>query len=167
MGTETQDISWSIILRRWVYMVIAIVAALMLEVKPVFSFQEDKGIIYVRSYAMDQKTFIMTETEMATGASSVAGAMSVKWLYRCYQAMLVGCVLCFLCFFSWKGRVWIAFFTAVIAGSYYLLMIFYAVKISDNFFATLYPNYMAIMPAITCQMMLLVRRNVLNEVDEG
>ena len=167
MADDTLNFNWSIIFRRWTYMAVAIVAALMLQVKPVFSFQEDKGIIYVRSFTMDQQTFQVTQTEMATGISTVTDTMSVKGFYYCYKAMLWGSILCFLCFFSWKGRIWISFFTAVIAGSYYVLMIYYAVQISDNQFATLYPTWTAILPAIVCQMMLLVRRNVINEIDEG
>lgn len=167
MATDTPDISWSIILRRWAYMAIAIIAALLLEFRPVFSFQEDKGIKYVRSFTMDQKTFVVTQTELDTNASAVTDTMSVKGLFYCYRAMLCGCILCFLCFFSWKGRIWIAFLTALIAGSYYIIMVYYALRISDNFFATLYPNWPAVLPAITCQMMLMVRRNVINEVDEG
>ena len=148
-------------------MAIAIVATLLLQYKPVFSFQEDKGIIYVRSFSMDQKTFEVYQTEMDTGIKSVTATMSVKGLYYCYWAMLIGCIACFLCFFSWRARIHISFFTAVVSGAYYFLMIYYAVKISDLHFATLYPSWPAILPAITCQMMLLVRHNVINDVDQG
>ena len=167
METETQEINWSAVYRRWAYMALAVIATLMLEYRPVFSFQEDKGIIYVRSFTMDQKMFIVTQTEMATGADSITATMSVKGLYYCYKAMLYGCIACFLCFFSWRGRVTIAIITALLAGLYYILMIYYAIRISDTHFATFYPNWPAVLPAITCQMMLMVRRNVINEVDEG
>ena len=167
MTEEVEGINWSAAYRRWAYMIVAIVAALMVEWKPVFSFQEDKGIIYVRSFSMDQKTFVVTQTEIDTQISSVTETMSVKWLYYCYKAMLWGSILCALCFFSWQGRVLISITTALIAGSYYFIMIYYAVRISDDFFATLYPTYIAIMPAIVCQMMLLIRRNVINDVDPG
>ena len=167
MTEDEVEFNWNAAYRRWAYMILAIVAALMLEWKPVFSFQEDKGIIYVRSFSMDQKTFVVTQTEMDTNIATVTETMSVKWLYYCYKGMLWGCILCALCFFSWKGRVLISITTAIIAGSYYIFMIYYAMRISDDHFATLYPTIIAIMPAIVCQMMLLVRRNVINDVDPG
>ena len=46
--------------RRWAYMLIAIAASAVMFLHPVFSFQQDKGIIYVRSFSMDQKRFYVT-----------------------------------------------------------------------------------------------------------
>ena len=167
METETQPFNWNAAYRRWIYMVVAIAATLMLQYAPVFSFQEDTGQIFVRSFTMNQKTIQVYQTDKETHVKAVKETMSVKGLYYCYWAMLIGCIACLLCFFSWRGRVLISFVTALIAGSYYVLMAYYAVKISDQQFATLYPNWPAVLPAITCQMMLLVRRNVINDVDQG
>ena len=150
--------------RRWVYMVIAIVASAVLSLHPVFSFQEDKGIIYIRSFSMDQETFYVTQTELRTGAEQITATMSVKGLYFCRRLMLFGCILCLLCFFSKRWRLTLALITAFIAGAYYVLMIYYAMRMSDDHYATLYPNLMAVFPAIVLQMMILVRQNIIKSM---
>ena len=146
--------------RRWIYMIIAIIASAILPSQKMFSFQDDKGIIYVRSFSMDEKVFYVTQTELATGAEEVTETMSIAGLYYCAKAMLVLCVLCFFCFFSKRGRMVLAVLAAILAGAYYILMIYYAVRITDEHFTTLYPTIMAVLPAIVLQLMLLVRRNV-------
>jgi len=150
--------------RRWAYMLVAIVAAALLFTRPVFNFQDDKGIKYVRSFSMDQELFVVTQTELGTGAQEVTATMSVKGLYYCNKVMLWGAILCFLCFFSNKWRMGIAIATAVVCGAYYGLMIFYAVRIADMHYATLYPNMMAILPAIVLQMMVMIPRNILSSI---
>ena len=152
--------------RRWIYMAIAIVAAALLPMKPVFLFQEDKGIIYVRSFAMDQKEFVVTQTEMSTGAQQITATMSVKGLYYCYQAMLWGCILCLLCFFRRRWRIAICTVVTVVAGIYYALMIYYAIQMADLQYATLYPSWTAILPAIVLQMMIMTRQNVINSMTD-
>ena len=63
-------------LRRWVYMAIAIIAAALLGTRPVFNFQSDTGILYTRSFRMeDQKQFIVTQRELSTGAEEVVEVM--------------------------------------------------------------------------------------------
>jgi hypothetical protein len=146
--------------RRWAYMAVAILASALLFLKPVFSFGDDKGIIYVRSFQMDRTHFWVTQTELETGIEHVTAVMSVKWLDRCNKIMLWGSILCLLCFFNNQWRFWIALATSLAAGVYYLFMAYYAMKISDLHYATLYPTVMAILPAIVLQMMVLVQRNV-------
>ena len=148
---------------RWAYMIVAILASALLFVRPVFNFQDDKGIIYVRSFSMDQKTFYVTQTDMKTGKAEITATTSVKWLYLCNKAMLWGSILCFLCFFSNPLRVFITYFVAVASGGYYLLMVYFAMKLSDMHYTTLYPNYMAVLPAIVCLMMILTGRNVIRD----
>ena len=67
MDQEVEKSRRNAIYRRLLYMVVAILAAALLPLKPAFSFQEDKGIIYIRSFEMDQKTFYVTQTDMETG----------------------------------------------------------------------------------------------------
>ena len=43
------------------------------------------------------------------------------------------------------------------------MMAIYAMKITDDFYATLYPTIMAILPAVVLQMMILVQQNVRRE----
>lgn len=153
--------------RRWAYMIIAIIASAVLFTRPVLNFQDDKGIIYVRSFSMDQKTFYVTQTGLKDGIPEISATMSVAGLYYCNKVMLWGCILCLLCFFSNRWRIRIALATAIIAGAYYVLLAYYAIKMSDNHYATLYPNLMVIWPGIVCQMMVLTRQNVVHaELDE-
>ena len=147
-------------------MAIAIAAAAFLQTRPVLNFNEDKGIIYIRSFSMDQKTFYVTQTTLSDHVPEVTATMSVAGLYWCNEAMLWGAVLCLLCFFSNRWRILIATVTAVIAGLYYVLLVYYAIKMSDNHYATLYPNWMVIWPAIVCQMMVLTRQNVIKQIHD-
>lgn len=156
-------------LRRWIYMSIAIIAAALLGTRPVFNFQSDTGILYTRSFSMeDQKQFVVTQRELSTGAEEVAAIMSVKGLYYCSKAMLWGSMLCLLCFFSYRGRMTLIFVTVAAAGLFYILMIVYAIRMTDQHYATLYPNFAAIWPAIVLQAMLLTRSNMIREkIDEA
>ena len=70
MTTELKNSLFSM-LRRWAYMLLAIGASALLFVAPPFHFQEDKGIIYVRSFSMDQTTFVVTQTEISTNMQQV------------------------------------------------------------------------------------------------
>ena len=150
--------------RRWLYMIIAIAASALLMLRPVLSFQEDKGIKYVRSFSMDPKTFYVTQTELGTGAEQVTATMSVKGLYYCNWAMLCGCILCFLCFWNDTWRILLAIITAFIAGAYYVFMVYYALRMADNHYATLYPNLMALLPAVVLQMMVFLRQNIIKTI---
>ncbi len=156
-------------LRRWIYISIAIIAAALLGTRPVFNFQSDTGILYTRSFSMeDQKQFVVTQRELSTGAEEVAAIMSVKGLYYCSKAMLWGSILCLLCFFSYRGRMTLIFVTVAAAGLFYILMIVYAIRMTDQHYATLYPNFAAIWPAIVLQAMLLTRSNMIREkIDEA
>jgi len=165
METE-RKINTHALVRRIIYMVIAIAASALLFTRPVFRFQDDKGIIYVRSFAMDEKTFVVTQTELSTGIQQEVATVSVKGLYYCNKVMLWGCILCFLCFFSRNWRMRIAVATAVVAGVYYALMAHYAITISDTQYATLYPTLMAVLPAIVLQMMIMTRHNILSCIAE-
>lgn len=164
MIEEIDKTALHFMLRRWLYMCIAIVAALFLFTRPVLKFQEDKGIKYVRSFTMDEKTFVLTQRPLEGETAPIDTVMSVKGLYYCNQVMLWGCILCFLCFFSNRWRGIIAVLTAVSAGVYYIFLIYYAVRISDDFYATLYPTFMAFLPAVVLQMMVMTRHNVLRTV---
>ena len=151
---------------RWIYMVIAIAAALLSFTRPVFNFQEDKGIIYVRSFEMTQTEFIVKQTELDTGIVHVTAVMSLKWLYYCQKAILWGSILCLLCFFSKLWRIWICNLTILACAAYYIVLIYYAVQIADEHFATLYPNLMVIVPAVVLEMMVLTRHNVIIAVQD-
>ena len=61
----------------------------------------------------------------------------------------------------------LALITAFIAGIYYVLMVFYALRMSDNHYATLYPNVIALLPAVVLQMMVFLRHNIIRTlIDE-
>ena len=167
MDKEVEKSRRHAIYRRMVYMVVAIVAAALLPIKPVFNFQEDKGIIYVRSFEMDNISFRVIQTEMATGLKEVTEEMSVVGLYICYKAILWGAILCLLCFMSYRWRIIICTIVIVLTGVYYLLIIIYAMKISDIHYATLTPSIIAlILPAIVLQAMILTRHSTLKTMEE-
>ena len=166
MEKDDQKRTLNAMYRRWAYMVIAIAASAFLLTRPVLNFNEDKGIIYIRSFSMDQKTFYVTQTTLTDHVPEVTATMSVALLYYCNKAMLWGSILCLLCFFSNTWRIRIATVTAALAGVYYVLLVYYAIKMSDNHYATLYPNFMVIWPAIVCQFMVLTRQNVIKQIHE-
>ena len=154
--------------RRWLYMILAIVVSALMFKGPVFSFQQDKGILYIRSFAMDQQTFYVIQTDLKTNVEEVVETMSVKGLYYCNWALLTSCIACFLCFFSSRWRMSLCVLAVIFAGAYYIIMIYYAMQITENYFATLTPNLWAVLPAIVLQLMLIVRRNVLRKkLDEN
>ena len=153
--------------RRWIYMVIAIVASVAMLSQPACKFLDDKGIRYVRSFSMTQTQITLTLTDIKTNTDTVKDTMSVKGLYYCVIAMIVVSSLCFLCFFSDRWRIIIAIITACVAGLYYILLVYYIFRIADKQFATAYPTFVVILPAVVCQMMLLVRRSIFQEITDA
>ena len=148
-------------------MAVAIIASALLFTKPVFNFQQDKGILYMRSFSMTQKEFYVTQTDLSNGVPYITDTMSVRMLYYCNQGMLWGSILCLLSVFDIRWRMIFALVTALLAGAYYIIMMYYAVVISDEYYATLYPNLMTILPAIVCQMMIFLRHNIIHmTIDE-
>ena len=161
MNQEGEKRAFLAMCRRLAYMALAIIASMVLFTRPVFNFQDDKGIKYIRSFSIEDNCFYVTQTEMETGISQITATMPVKALYYCNKLMLWGTILCFLCFFSSRWRISIAIITAFIAGAYYVIMAYYALRIADEQYATITLNIMAVLPAVVCQMMLLTRRNIL------
>ena len=161
MSELIDKVEWDAMRRRIIYMLIAIAASWLMLLRPVFNFQDDKGIIYVRSFSMDQKTFYVTQTDLKTGVPEITATTSVRWMYYCNKAMLWGSILCLLCFFSDRIRLTIAYITTVLSGGYYVLVVYYSMKLSDLHYTTLYPNYMIILPGIVCAMMVLTSRNII------
>jgi uncharacterized membrane-anchored protein len=148
-------------------MVVAIVASVAMLSQPACKFLDDKGIRYVRSFSMTQTQITLTLTDIKTNTDTVKDTMSVKGLYYCVIAMIVGSSLCFLCFFNDRWRIIIAIITACVAGLYYILLVYYIFRIADKQFATAYPTFVVILPAVVCQMMLLVRRSIFQEITDA
>lgn len=146
--------------RRWAYMAIAILAAALLPLSSPLSFLQDEGIIYIRSFTMNQERFMMLQTELDSGVTEVAATMSVKGLYYCYWAMLIGAVGALLCMMSPYARLWMCDITMVAAGAYYVLLIIYALRIGDVYFPTIGVSWGTFLPAIVLEMMVLTHGNV-------
>ena len=102
-----------------------------------------------------------TQTDLKTGVGEITATTSVKWFYLCNKAMLWGCILSLLTFFSTRLRLTVTYITAVVAGFYYVLVVYYALKLADLHYTTLYPNYMIVLPAVVCAMMILVSKNII------
>lgn len=149
--------------RRILYMIVAMIASALMSVEPVFHFQDDKGIIYVRSFTMTDKQVQFTQTELATGITTVMATRSVIGLYYTRIAMLIGSILVFLCFFRNRWRIRLCILVIACASAYYILLIYYAVQLTDEFFLTIIPNITVILPAIVLEMMVLTRKNILHE----
>lgn len=143
---------------------VAIIASGLLLKLPVFFFQDDKGIMYVRSFSMTPKIFYVMQTEIATGIEEVSATMSVAGLYYCAWAMLLTSLACLLCIYNNRWRMILCVAAAFFAGAYYLLMIYYAIEMTGNHYSTLYPNFVALLPAVVLHMMLLVRRNLAQSI---
>jgi len=150
--------------KRLIYLAVAIIASAVLFLKPVFSFQDDSGIKYVRHFSMTNTDFVETLTPFDTTTHASIVKMPVRGLLYCNILMLCGSILCLLSFFDEQKQIWICIITSVFVGAYYVMMIWYAIRISDVFFATLYPNYMAILPIVVLQMMLMTRREIVHEM---
>lgn len=152
------------IYKRLVLMLIALVAAITLLNVPVFNFQGDKGVISNRTYEMDKKNFYVYQTDFETHETTTVGIVSVKGLYYCNLLMIATSILCLLCFFSDSWRIYLSLITVLLAGIYYALMIYYAVKISNEWYPTLYPNLAALLPAVVLEAMVLTRKSLLREI---
>lgn len=150
----------SALIRRVVYIVIAIIAAALTAKEPVFTFGQDKGIIYTRSFSMDLKEFVVTQTTLDTHVDNVWKKESVIGLYVCYILMLVFSIACLFAIYPTMLRLIVSSLTMTAAGLFYVFWIYYAVKISGEY-ATLAPTWTAFMPAVVIAMMLAVFRNVM------
>ena len=145
-------------------MLVAIAAAMVLRYVPVFDFQGDKGVKSNRTYEMDQKNFYAYQTDFDTNERVIVGVVSVKGLYYCNLAMIGTSLLCLLCFFSDQWRIWLSLITVILCGAYYALMAYYAMRISNEWFPTLYPNLAAILPAVVLEAMVLTRKSLLQDI---
>lgn len=146
--------------RRWAYMAIAILAAALLPLSSPLSFLQDEGIIYIRSFTMNQERFMMLQTELDSGLTEVAATMPVKGLYYCYWVMLFGSIGALLCMMSPVARLWMCDITMVAAGAYYVLLVIYALRIADTYFATMGVAWGTLLPAVVLEMMVLTHGNV-------
>ena len=106
---------------------------------------------------MDMKTFSVTqtvlddldeETKAKTYESKVVGQLSVKGLYVFQKLIFWSCILCLLLFYPTNLRLYISAGIIVLGGIFYGLLIHYAMRISDEFFATLTPTWTAFMPCV-------------------
>ena len=158
--TKNKSIKWLSENFRLVYVVVAIIASILLFSRPVFSFQQDKGIIYTRHFEMDKNEVRVIQTGLEDHIDYVQDTRSVKALFVLGHLMLWSSVACFLLFFSPFWQRLVAFLPILFAGIYYLFAIYYAVDIIDRFFATMYPSWPLIMPAIIIEMMVLVRKGI-------
>ena len=150
---------------RWIYMLLAFAAAYTMNYFTVLEFQPDKGIIYMRNYEMTQSRFIVTQTELeGEHKTEVVAVVSLKWLNRAKWAIIAMTILCTLCFFSNKLQITVSLLTLVVCVLYYVILIYYAIRISDEQFPTMYPTLAAVLPAIVMQMMILLRKNILQDV---
>jgi len=158
-------------LRRWAYMAIAVVAAVLTTAEPVFSFHSDEGVIYTRSFEMDLKEFRVTQTLLnqtkvdlddkeSLPEQQVKDTMSVAGLYVFQKIMFWACIACIFLFYPTRVRWYMTLVIMGIVAVFYALVIIYALRISDMHYATLAPTWVTFMPAIVLAMMVFLNRNV-------
>ena len=154
------------LLLKWGRLVLAIVSSIILLNKPVFNFIEEKGIVSVRTFKITTRTFEMHYVDMKTGLDELVGAMSISGLFYGALAIMVGCFLCALLYESHRLRILSASITAFMAGAYYLLIGYYAIRLSQEFCLILYPNWVALLPAIVLVTMLSIRNSTVRKLME-
>ena len=152
------------LLLKWGRLVLAIVSSIILLNKPVFNFIEEKGIVSVKTYKITTRTFEMHFVDMKTGLDELVGAMSVKGLFYGALAILLGCIVCTLFYEDLEIRILSASITAFMSGAYYLLIGYYAIRLSQEFCLILYPNWVALLPAIVLVTMLWIRKDTLRRL---
>ena len=154
------------LLLKWGRLVLAIVSSIILLNKPVFNFIDEKGLVSVKTYKITTRTFEMHYVNMTTGLDELVGAMSISGLFYGALAILIGCVACALLYESHRLRILSASITAFMAGAYYLLIGYYAIRLSQKFFLILYPNWVALLPAIVLVTMLWIRNSTVRKLME-
>ncbi len=152
------------LVRKWGRLVLALVSSILLVTKPVFNFFDEKGLENYRIYIMTMHKFEVHHIEMATGIDKLKGAMSVEGLFYGALAILIGCVVCTVIYPRHRLRILISTITAFLAGSYYLIMIYYAIRLSDKFFLVLYPNFIALLPTVILITMLSIRNETVKNL---
>ena len=153
-------------IRKWGRLVLAIVSSILLLSKPVFNFVDEKGLVSVKTYKITPRTFEMHYVNMTTGLDELIGAMSISGLFYGALAILIGCVACALLYESHRLRILSASITAFLAGAYYLLIGYYAIRLSQEFFLILYPNWVALLPLVVLVTMLLIRNDTVRRLME-
>ena len=151
-------------IRKWGRLVLAIVSSIILLNKPVFNFVDEKGIVSIKTYKITTRTFEMHYVNMTTGLDELVGAMSISCLFYGALAILIGCVACALLYESHRLRILSASITAFMAGAYYLLIGYYAIRLSQKFFLILYPNWVALLPALVLVTMLSIRNETVRKL---
>ena len=151
-------------LLKWGRLVLAIVSSILLLSKPVFNFIDEKGIVSVKTYKITTRTFEMHFVDMKTGLDELVGAMSISGLFYGALAIMVGCFLCALLYESHRIRILISSITAFMAGAYYLLIGYYALRLSQEFCLILYPNWVALLPVVVLVTMLRIRKDTLRKL---
>ena len=153
-------------IRKWGRLVLAIVSSILLLSKPVFNFVDEKGLVSVKTYKITPRTFEMHYVNMTTGLDELIGAMSISGLFYGALAILIGCVACALLYESHRLRILSASITAFMAGAYYLLIGYYAIRLSQEFCLILYPNWVALLPLVVLVTMLLIRNDTVRRLME-
>ena len=152
------------LLLKWGRLVLAIVSSIILLNKPVFNFIDEKGIVSVKTYKITTRTFEVHHIEMATGIDKLMGTMSVKGFFYGALAILIGCIVCTVYYSFHRLRILICTITAFAAGTYYLIMMYYAIRLSQEFFLIIYPNWIALLPVVVLITMLWIRKDTLRRL---
>ena len=155
------------LLLKWGRLILAIVSSVVLACQPVFNFINEKGLENERVYIMTTRTFEVHHIAFEDGMDKLMGSMSVIGFLYGALAILLGCVVCTLLYNDRHKRILCCTITAFLAGSYYLLMVYYAIRLSKKFFMILYPNWVALLPLVVLITMLSIRKDTIRRMIEA
>ncbi len=152
------------LVRKWGRLLLAIASAILLLNQPAFSFVDEPGLESNRIFTMTTRTFEMHHIEMATGIDHLIASTSVKGFFYGALIILLACVICTVFYSFHRFRILMSSITAFLAGTYYLIMMYYAIRLSQDFFLILYPNFIALLPSVIIIIMLSIRKETVNRL---
>lgn len=152
------------LLLRWGRLILVLASSVLLLTKPVFNIIDEKGLENLRTYKITTRSFEVHHIEWSSGLDTLVGAMSVSGFFYGALAILLGCVVCTLFHRYLEIRILACSITAFMAGAYYLIMVYYAILLSQKFFLILYPNLIALLPAVILLTMLSMRNDTVHRL---
>lgn len=151
--------------RRLIYLILAILCSIMPLISPVFHFHSDTGMLYERSYKMSYTTVQTILTEHTTGIYNYGDSLSITKLTITLSLLIVCCIIIFGMNFTYRRyTMWACYAAVAIGVIYYIMLIDLGVQISDDLCATFSPNWSLFFPAISMEMLLMVKLNIEKDI---
>lgn len=151
--------------RRLIYLVLAILCSIMPLVSPIFRFHSDQGMLYERGYRMTNKQVQTILTENNTGILTKGACLSTQGLTITLSLFIATCAIILGMNFTYRRyTMWACYAPVALGVIYYILAIDLGVQISDDLCATFSPNWSLFFPAISMEMLLMVKLNIEKDI---